>query len=462
MAEARGRSGLRTSVRLSLQFAFLYAILSALVFSMAYGFTQYEVRDWVLDQMRGDAETLAAIYDDGGEARLIGRVDALAEVSFENARIYQLQDRDGRVVAGNITEPVGAVVPAVLPARAIRLAEPMHDEVQRYWMRETSIGPYRLIQGSGDHIVAEIMEALGAALVLGYLAVVGLGLIAGVRVGRLTEERISAILATLSRVSAGQLAARVRVPAPAGDDLSRVSVRINEMLDEITRLLESQQQISNDIAHDMRTPLQRLHQRLERMSTAEVVAPEDVQASLEQTRDIIVTFNALLRIAQIEAGDRQARFERRDLAPILSNVVEAFGPAAEDRGMSLRMTLPRDPLFVMGDPGLLTQLVSNIVENAIRHSSSGTAIHVTAEVVPSGVILRVSDNGPGIAAEHRERIFQRFFRVEQSRHTPGSGLGLALVKAIADMHDAALSVFDNEPGTVFEVRFPGSGHMLAA
>ncbi|HRO00108.1 MAG TPA: ATP-binding protein [Nitrobacter sp.] len=453
MAEALGQSGLRTSVRLSLQFSFLYAILSALVFSMAYAFTQYEVRDWVLDQMRGDAQTLAAIYDEGGAARLIARVDALAEVSFENARIYQLQDRDDSVLGGNIAQPMGTPLPAKLPAGTIRLAEPMHDEVQRYWMRETAIGPYRLIQGSGDHITGEIMEALGAALVLGYLAVIILGLIVGVRVGRLTEERITAILTTLSRVSAGQLAARVPVFDRAGNDLFRVSVRINEMLDEITRLLESQQQISNDIAHDMRTPLQRLHQRLERMSTAKAVAPEDVQASLEQTRDIIATFNALLRIAQMEAGDRQARFERRDLAPILSNVVEAFEPAAEDRDMTLAMTLPRKPLIVMGDPGLLTQLVSNIIENAIRHCPPGTAIHVTAEVASSGVILRVADDGPGIAPENRERIFRRFFRVERSRHTPGSGLGLALAKAIADMHGAALSVFDSAPGTVFEVRF---------
>lgn len=451
MPEAR--AGLRTSVRLSLQFSFLYAILSALVFSLAYGLTQYEVRDWVLDQMRGDAQTLAAIYEAGGAERLIGRIDALAEVSFENARIYQLQDAAGRIVAGNIVEPMGSLLPDTLPAGSVRLAEPMHDEVQHYLMRETAIGPYRLIQGSGDHIVAEIVEALGAALILGYLAVVGLGLIAGVRVGRLTGERITAILATLSQVSAGRLSARIPVSAPAGDDLSRVSIRINEMLDEITRLLESQQQISNDIAHDMRTPLQRLHQRLERMSTATAATPEDVQASLDQTRDIIATFNALLRIAQIEAGDRQARFERRDLAPILSNVVEAFQPAAEDRGMTLGMGPLGGPLLVTGDAGLLTQMVSNIVENAILHCPPGTAIRVSADGSPSGVTLRVADDGPGIAPENRERIFRRFFRAEQSRHTPGSGLGLALAKAIADMHGARLVAADNDPGAVFEVCF---------
>jgi len=454
-------ASLRTSVRLSLQFAFLYAILSALVFAMAYGFTQYEVRDWVQDQMRGDAQTLAAMYDESGAARLIGRIDALAEVSFENARIYQLQDREGTIVSGNIAQPMGMPLPASIPAAEVLLTTPIHDEVERYWMQDTAIGPYRLIQGSGDHIVAEILEALGAALVLGYLLVILLGLIVGVRVGRITEERITTILATLSSVASGQLAARVPVPASAGDDLSRVSVRINAMLDQITRLLESQQQISNDIAHDMRTPLQRLHQRLERMRDAETVTSEDVQASLQQTQDIITTFNALLRIAQLEGDGSQARPERTDLAPILTNIVELFEPVAEDQGIALKMALPPEPLEVTGDRGLLTQLFSNIVENAIRHCPSGTTVEVTAEIAEPDIILRVADDGPGIEAANRERIFRRFFRAEHSRHQPGNGLGLALVKAIADMHGAAVSVSDNHPGTVFEIRLVRSGRTSA-
>ncbi len=450
-------SDLPTSVRLSLQFSFLYAVLSVLVFAMAYWFTQYEVRDWVLDQMRGDAQTLRAIHDRGGAGKLIDKVDALAEVSFENARIYQLQDGNGVIVSGNILQPIGAPLPATIPAAEIRLTTPVHDEVERYWMQEATIGPFRLVQGTGDHIVAEILEALGAALVLGYLLVVLLGLIVGVLVGRITERRITAILTTLSRVSEGQLSARVPASAPAGDDLSRVSARINAMLDQITRLLESQHQISNDIAHDMRTPLQRLRQRLERMSDAEVATPEDLRASLRQTQDIITTFNALLRIAQLEGDDRQARFEPTDLAPILADVVELFEPVAEDQGSTLRMAPPPEPLPMTGDRGLLTQLVSNLVENAIRHCPPGTTIEVSAKPTGPDIILRVADDGPGIEAANRERIFRRFFRAEHSRHQPGDGLGLALVRAIADLHGAAISVSDNRPGAIFEVRLPRSG-----
>ena len=246
MAEAggQGTSALRTSLRLSLQYSFLYAVLSALVFALAYWFTQYEVRDWVLDQMHGDAATLSAIHDDDGAEVLIDRVAALAEVSFENARIYQLVGPDDGVISGNLLTRFDSPPPDFLLAQDIQLTGATHDEVEGYWMREDQIGPYRLVQGSGDHIVAEILEALGLALVIGYLAVVILGLIVGVRVGRMTEQRITAISNTLSDVSSGNLAARVPTSASARDDFSRVSVEINAMLDQIRRLLESQEQIS--------------------------------------------------------------------------------------------------------------------------------------------------------------------------------------------------------------------------
>lgn len=455
MADARkqGSSALRTSIRLSLQYAFLYAILSALVFALAYWFTQYEVRDWVLDQMRGDAETLSDIYQENGADAFIGRVDALAEVSFENARIFQLLDAEGTVISGNLTTRFDSPLPDFVSADDVQLTGTAHDEVEGYWMRGYDIGPYRLIQGSGDHIVAEILEALGLSLVIGYLAVVILGLIVGVRVGRMTEQRITAISSTLSSVSSGDLVARVPVAGIARDDLSRVSIEINMMLDQIGRLLESQEQISNDIAHDMRTPLQHLRQRLERLRDAPDIAPDDVSASLEQTEEIIATFNALLRIAQIEAGDRRERFERTDFAHIVVNVAEVFEPAAEDEGISLTTDVPDTVLEVFGDRGLLTQMVSNLVENAIKHCPSGTSVMVSSRATPAGVVLRVADSGPGVPEADREAIFQRFFRSEKSRNSPGNGLGLALVKAIADMHDASIDVSGNAPGTTFEIRF---------
>lgn len=447
-------SVLRTSIRLSLQYSFLYAVLSAFVFAMAYWFTQYEVRDWLLEQMHSDARTLAKIYDEEGPDALIDRVDALAEVSFETARIFRLLDNGGRMVSGNLLNGLSSPLPDFIRADKLDLSKARHHEIEGYWLREDHIGSYRLVQGSGDHIVAEILEALGFALVIGYLVVVILGLLVGVRVGRITEERITAISNTLSRVSSGDLTARVPLVDCARDDLSRVSVEINAMLDQIARLLESQEQISNDIAHDMRTPLQRLRQRLEALRDGPELQREDVSASLAQTEEIIATFNALLRIAQIEAGDRHERFTRTEMSEVITNVVEVFEPAAEDKGVSLAMILPNTPLHVSGDRDLLTQLLSNLVENAIRHCPLGTSVEVSGLNTPDGTVLRVADTGVGIPEGDRERIFRRFFRGEVSRGGSGNGLGLALVKAIAEMHDASIRVLDNHPGVVFEIRFP--------
>ena len=450
----KGPSALRTSIRLSLQYSFLYSVLSALVFALAYWFTQYEVQDWVLDQMRSDAATLVETFELGGDEVLVNRVDALAEVSFQNARVYQLLNADGAIVSGNLSSVFENPLPDYLPAQELPLAGEIHDEVTGYWLRADDVGPYLLIQGAGDHIVLEILEALGMALVAGYLAVVILGLVVGVRIGRITERRIAAISNTLTEASCGNLASRIPTTRNARDDLSRVSTEINSMLDQIKRLLESQEQISNDIAHDMRTPLQHLRQRLEKLRDSPIIRPDDISASLDQTEEIIATFNALLRIAQIEGSDRRERFAWNDLREIIANVTEVFEPTAEDAGIELTTKIPDEQLEVVGDGNLLTQLLSNLVENAIKHCPAGSKVLVSGENTPEGLILQITDDGPGIECRDQDRIFHRFFRGEKSRNSPGNGLGLALAKAICDLHGAEITVSENDPGTIFEINFP--------
>jgi len=456
MSDTARRFSLRTSLRLSLQFAFLYSILSALVFAMAYWFTNYEVGDWVHDQMRGDAKTLTGIWTDQGDAALITSVGALSSVSFENARIYQLSDESGNIVAGNIIQRFDATLPAQIDADQISLTNPGNNEVEIYWLRENRIGPYRLIQGTGDHIVAELLEALGGSFVAGYLLVIGLGLIVGVKVGRITEGRITAISETLRQVSDGQLDARIPDAHLARDDVSRVAEEVNRMLAQIKRLLESQEQISNDIAHDMRTPLQRLRQRLEAIVDDPENAGPRAEAALAQTEEIIATFNALLRIAQIEAASRQESFEAVDLNQIIEVILDAYSPSAEDKGLELAAGPAAGRAVVMGDRGLLVQMLSNLVENAINHCPKGARIAVRTVMNPDGTRLHVSDNGPGIPADQRELVFRRFYRSDQSRHTRGNGLGLALVKAITDMHGATVTINDNTPGADIAVLFPHS------
>ena len=446
----------RTSLRLSLQFAFLYSVLSAVIFMGAYWFTDYEVRDWLHDQMASDTEMLIEIFEENGIEDLVKSVDVLAAVNFENARILQLKGPDGAVLAGTIQQIEAPERTGYIAADRVAMDVKHDEEISGYWITENRIGGYTLLQGTGNHVIAEVLEALGITLVSGFILIMWLGTLAGLWVGRLTEQRIEAISETMKEVANGQLAARIPINTASNDDLARVSGSINATLEQLEKLVESQVQISNDIAHDLRTPLQRLRQRLERMARQDEVDPEDTRAALEQTEDVINTFNALLRIAQIEAGNRRARFQPTELGTLLTNVHEAFEPSAEDSGQQLRFDVPGKPLSVQGDPDLLMQLISNMVENALRHTPEGTAIDMLAAEDADHVVIAVSDNGPGIANSDREKVFRRFYRGEKSRTSGGNGLGLSLCKAIADLHNATLVISDNQPGLRIEARFPNA------
>lgn len=444
----------RTSLRLSLQFAFLYSVLSAVIFVGAYWFSNYEVRDWLHDQMRSDKEILIEIYDENGIDDLAKSVDVMARVNFENARIFQLVGPDGAVLAGNVKHIDGPELRGYISAARVLIDGEHDDEISGYWVTEEQFGPYTLVQGTGNHVIAEVLEALGISLLSGFILIMGIGSFAGVWVGRLTEQRIDAISGTMKEVAGGKLTARIPTDGASNDDLDRVSVSINSTLEQLADLMESQVQISNDIAHDLRTPLQRLRQRLEKMADQPIIDPEEADAALAQTEDIIGTFNALLRIAQVEAGDRRERFQRTDLRDLVANVHEVFEPSAEDADQQLYLRMPDHPVIVWGDPDLLMQLTSNLVENALRHTPASTSVTLEASTMDGFSVLCVSDTGPGIAIDDREKVFRRFFRGEKSRTTGGNGLGLSLCKAIAELHHAELDVSDNQPGLRIEARFP--------
>ena len=444
----------RTSLRLSLQFAFLYSVLSAVIFAGAYWFSNYEVRDWLHDQMNSDREILLEIFEENGIDDLVKSVDVMARVNFENARIFQLLGPDGTVLAGNITQIDGEEQREYVSAENVFIIGEHEEEISGYWIIDEKFGQYTLVQGTGNHVIAEVLEALGISLVSGFILIMGIGSFAGVWVGRLTEQRIEAISTTMEEVAEGKLAARIPIDETSNDDLDRVSTSINNTLEKLENLMESQVQISNDIAHDLRTPLQRLRQRLEKMANQQAVDTNEAVIALAQTEDIINTFNALLRIAQIEAGDRRERFRRTDLRDLVINVYDAFEPTAEDAGQQLRLKISDQPLYVLGDSDLLMQLISNLVENALRHTPEGTIISMEASFSNGAPLLCIADTGPGIAREDREKVFRRFYRGEKSRTSGGNGLGLSLCEAIAELHYAELMVSDNQPGVRILVDFP--------
>lgn len=285
-----------------------------------------------------------------------------------------------------------------------------------------------------------------------------LALVGGLFISSRFLARVDGMAQAAEQIIDGNL--EHRLPSlKTGDELDFLAQTLNRMLDRINELMESLRQVSSDIAHDLRTPLSRLRQSLE----AAIIIPRPadelriaIGGAIDETDGILATFGALLRIAQIEAGTRRRGFAPFDFSALVADVAEAFGPSIQDDGKFLK-TFIEDQVAIVGDRELLTQLLANLLENSIRHTGPGTAINVQVSSMPNAAKLVVSDNGPGVPAELHERLFDRFYRPEASRTTPGSGLGLSLVKAIANLHNARLSLRDNKPGLLFEVQFPQTG-----
>ena len=253
----------------------------------------------------------------------------------------------------------------------------------------------------------------------------------------------------------GKLHERIQIHGTS-DEIDRLSVNLNRLFDSNENLLESLKQMGTSIAHDLRSPLTRLRQGLEETRLKSVTAKQYRQAidrAIEDTDHILSTFSALLRIAQVESGSQRSGFANCDLTELIEKVTNTYIAVAEDCQKELFAEIAPGVSFLC-DSHLLLQLFANLVENAIKHTPVGTKISITMDVHQSQARVIISDNGPGIPEEQRGRVFERFYRLDESRSTPGNGLGLALVAAAAELHGIAISLDDNRPGLRMTLLFP--------
>ncbi len=391
-------------------------------------------------------------------------VSAIEQRAYQpGASLYLITDVSGRILAGNVTEVSSELLErAGVDPVTVTYDRYAGDAAERTAMVQVVRLPsgFRILVGRDIGEREQFRGIIGAALAWALALMIGLALLSWVFVSRRVLKRIDSLSASSRRIMSGDLSGRLEITG-TGDEFDRLADSLNAMLDRIEHLLYGLKDVSDNIAHDLKTPLSRLRNRVE---TA-LAGPADteryraaLEATIEESDALIKTFNALLMIARIEAGSPDGATSEVDMSAIVRDVVELYEPAAEEAGVALKVDTP-EPVVLRGNRELLGQALANLVDNAIKHGAAAGPTaprEVAIATARDGValVLTVADRGPGIPAADRERVLQRFVRLEESRSEPGSGLGLSLVAAVARLHDGTIALGDAGPGLVVTMRLP--------
>jgi signal transduction histidine kinase len=439
------------------RFAAIYALLLA-ISAAALALFLWWATAGLLDRqteaaIQADVQSLSERFAAGRLPALALTIEDRLTQNVEDDAIYLLVDQAGRRIAGNLehwpqsVEESGALYELPVERAGVRSLA----LVESYPLP----GGLRLLIGRDIQVRAHLRSLLTDALLWALLVVLAMASFGALVVRSLFRRTLANVSATAAAIAAGDFTQRVRLTG-RGDEFDQLAETINDMLDRMARLMEGVREVSNAIAHDLRTPITRARARLEdAASHAGSVA--ELRGAIERaTTDldgIVAVFQALLRIAEIEAGSRRSAFARFDVAPLLADVAEFYGPVAEEKGIALSVDAPTR-LPIHGDRELIQQAVANLVDNAVKFSRPGDAVRISAAVSPDGVEISVADQGPGIPEADLVRVTERFFRGEIARNTPGSGLGLALVQAVALLHGGSLRMADAGPGLAAIIALP--------
>ncbi|NJM33364.1 MAG: HAMP domain-containing histidine kinase [Rhodomicrobium sp.] len=450
-----------TAFRLSLIYFGLFAITAAIASSYLYYKTNVLLAAELEDTVQAEIRSLAQRYRNDGLAGLTRAVVERSETPGNS--LYLLADAEGRYLGGNLKavsselwNSEGRV--AFFYRRAH--AEQSEDRFAFAVIFRLASG-YRLVVGRDIEDQRRFGDMVRSAFLwtLAGLAMVGLG--GSILIGRGLLQRLEAMTDATGRIMAGDLSERIPV-AGARDEFDRMAAGINAMLGRIEELIAGFKEVSDNIAHDLKTPLNRLRSRAETAlrERGDVKSLQDaLQSVIEDADELIKTFEALLSIARLEAGTDQRQKERFDLAAVVTDVFELYEPVAEERGLSITLDAGEETILE-GKRELIAQAVANLLDNAIKYggregpgvSDNGIELSLTAKNGHAEIV--VADRGPGVPAEDRERVFKRFVRLEASRSQPGSGLGLSLVAAVTRLHGGTLTLSDNAPGLKATLSLP--------
>lgn len=367
----------------------------------------------------------------------------MARVQAHGSLLYRLESVGGQQIAGDldVTGQGKGWSYFIRPEE-----DGQQESADNFRSLSRPVGAYILTIAEDTDEIENINNVLaGAFIIVGIITTI-LATLGGIWLGRFYLRRLNQLAATAEEITDGSLALRMPI-MPRQSEFNRLSQSLNRMLDRNAVLLDNQRQITNDIAHDLRTPLTRLRQKLEAVDGGKM------KAALEEADGLLVIVDSLLRIAEIEEGSRKANFHALNLTKLATRMEEAYAAAFEDQGKQLAV-LADETVMVSGDADLLTLLLSNLLENVLVHAEGASSATIEIRDLANEIFLRVTDDGPGIPAGVEEAISRRFYRLDHSRAKPGNGLGLSLVKAIAVLHDAQFQLTRADPGLSIALVWP--------
>jgi signal transduction histidine kinase len=449
----RLRTLLHTSVlQLTLIYVALFGVSVLALFYLIYWSTLGYLERQTNETIQVEIDGLLEQYERRGAGGLADVIAERVRRDDENRSVYLLADALGRPLAGNL--PYLPQQLDALTGQWLDFVKPGSDgtniPIRAGLLR---VGPgLRLLVGRDIREVVQIRQLFTRASLYGLTLTMALAIAGGVLMAFSARRRLAELNRTTRQIIAGNLSRRAPIRG-SGDEHDELAGNINAMLDQIQGLLEGMRHVGDSVAHDLRGPLTRLRNRLETLAAAEHPWREDLVECVEQVQHVLDTFNALLRIARVESGAHRSAFAAIDLERIVRDVCELYQAAADDRQIDLVCTV-RAPVEVFGDRELLAQALTNLLDNAVKYTPTGGRIAVTLERTDDVARIRVADSGPGVPAADRDRVLQRFTRLDQARSQPGNGLGLALVNAVTTQHHGRLSLGDNSPGLVVTIEIP--------
>jgi signal transduction histidine kinase len=456
-----------TAFRLTLVYLFLFALFAASLLGYFAWNTRLLITEQITTTVNVEVSEISDIYARRG---LLGLTRAIGNRSLRpGANLYLVTTPTGQALAGNVESlTAGVMATSGWSETAYRRIEDQDSSDHRALVRVTEMtNGFRLLIGRDLEERRRLFGIVAHAAQWSILVVIVLGIGGGIFVARRVLRRIDAITGTTQRIMAGDLSGRLPV-GRSGDELDRLAENLNAMLERIEALMMGLKEVSDNIAHDLKTPLTRLRNRAEEALASSGSEPEyraALERTIEESDGLIRTFNALLMIARAESGQARGNMDDFDAADVASGIHELYEPLAEEDGMTLRLKTAAAPLH--GNRELIGQALANLVENAIKYgkppqpAASGAVVSLDSKQIliearreGDSVLLSVTDRGPGIPEGDRKHAVERFVRLDTSRSQPGSGLGLSLASAVATLHGGELRLSDAHPGLVAALAIP--------